>query len=369
MPRRLLTILCVALMLSACGSGSDGDDVAPGNTDVNGGDTGEGETGGEDTTGTDMTGGSGSDPLDAERSAFKEQLLARRGYVCQEAGSEDYPSFREVNIYTEDFLIIDQYFYLTEDCTGLPYNNYLPMDILSYTLGNKVETGDAREVWEIDFIQELTGQLNGEDVGDPEGTNSYDIIGINNGDVVYGDVDRIIYNVANRPTALLDEASDYIVIPPLGDPTMTAASVSGLWIFECANSAVNEQQEHTRTESTLNIRITLFTDDTCTTSWYVYEADYDVVYGIVEQGALGDYHLPVTNSVTRSEFTQQDTSGDAPQLPSIVEVGDTFYDVISVLDGNVSVIGDCLFFSPCGITPQSQQNIIDLFSEVRLVKQ
>ena len=338
-------------------SGEEGD----GSEDGSAGGASEGGASGEN-------GNTNSAAMDQQRLDFQQNLMARRAFDCLTTTDPDYPSFQWIDTYTAEFLVSDGFFYASTDCGGIPYSNYLPLNIRRYTLGDRLTLADGRTAWEINFEVLLEGESGGEPTDQPAGTMLYDIVSLVDDDTFYA-TSAESTDPAGRPLDLsTGEPGSVTRIGPLGKPDLVPADIAGPWVRECGDTGGSTTRSvFTYGADTSTVRVTGYTDTSCTESYFSYEIDRSITYGVTAPGALGDHILPVVTTVTRAEYTNLAVGSDLPPFPALPDVGSMNYGGVSLLNDTL-MFTDCLFFSPCGRTASAQTDIIDFYSGKRFIR-
>lgn len=350
--------------------GFGGDNPDPGNDNSDGNDQNAGggsEGNGGNGNNGDLGQGPG-DPVAAQRDAFQQALIARRGFECQATGDPNFPSFRWVDTYTADYLVADGYAYMSGDCSGIPYSPYLPLNLRRYAIGGLLALPDGRSAWAIDFEVLLPGEIDGQPADAPAGAQRYDIVNLVDDDTFYsasGEAD----DPAQRPHDLDNGEPGFVVrIEPWGNPALAPADIAGQWVRECGDAGGSTTRSvFTYGTDLSTVRVTGYTDTSCTTSYFSYEIDRTISYGQTTPGALGDYLMPVTTTVTRAEFSNRASGDNLPPLPTLPDVGSTHYGAVSLID-NTLMFGECLFYTPCARSDASRTDIIDFYSGKRLIR-
>ncbi len=264
-------------------------------------------------------------------------------------------SERTVETFTNELYILDYYFFRNVDCSGIPFGSSNPLLIYGYTIGESVITDDGRQAFEIDLQVEQTGQIGGDDFGEPEGTRAYDIIAKEGNSVLFAEAISST-TPETRPT-LLQTALPSENRPMLGKPDITPADFTGNWQSNCLNSQTVQYEF-----SDEQLRQNNITWDSSTCDGSVHhnlETIYSISFGEQSRSLFGDYILPVDIETVSSEFLQRDDSAGAPAAPPLPPIGMKSYQIVT-LEQDTLMFGTCSFIGGCLETEATRPDMVHL---------
>ena len=264
-------------------------------------------------------------------------------------------SERTVETFTDELYILDFYFYRNVDCSGIPYGSSNPLLIYGYTVGESVITDDGRQAFPIDLQVEQTGQIGGEEFGEPEGTRAFDIIAIEGDSVLFAEAIAST-TPETRPT-LLQAALPSENRPRLGKPDIAPSDLVGSWQSNCLNSQTvlyefSEEQ----------LRQNSITWDSATCDGSIHhnlETLYTIAYGEQSRSLFGDYMLPVDITIASSSYLQLDDTAGAPAAPPLPPIGMESFQIVT-LEQDTLMFGTCSFIGGCLETAATRPDMVHL---------
>ena len=264
-------------------------------------------------------------------------------------------SERTVETFTDELYILDFYFYRNVDCSGIPYGSSNPLLIYGYTVGESVITDDGRQAFPIDLQVEQTGQIGGEEFGEPEGTRAFDIIAIEGDSVLFAEAIAST-TPETRPT-LLQAALPSENRPRLGKADIAPSDLIGSWQSNCLNS-----QTVLYEFSDEQLRQNSITWDSATCDGSIHhnlETLYSISYGEQSRSLFGDYMLPVDITIASSTYLQLDDTAGAPAAPPLPPIGMESFQIVT-LEQDTLMFGTCSFIGGCLETAATRPDMVHL---------